>query len=64
MRAVRWSLRHLLEGWLLARETDPGWTDLLEEVGRRDAPLENPWEASSPPASESISDDARIGSSE
>ena len=47
---VKKSLREVLGPWLEARRADPQWGDLLEEVGREDRPLANPWESSSTPA--------------
>jgi hypothetical protein len=40
------SLREVLGPWLEARQVDLQWGDLLEEVGREDRPLANPWESS------------------
>lgn len=40
----RRSLKEVLAPWLKAQISDRDWGDLLEEIGREDKPLENPWE--------------------
>ena len=36
-------VRKVLQAWMDACEPDEEFATLLDEVGRRDAPLENPW---------------------
>ena len=39
------SLREIAREWIEADENDPGFADVLEDIGRADAPLEDPWES-------------------
>ena len=48
--AVRCSLKDVLTAWLDAGPPDPDWAASLEEIGREDKPLKDPWESSSTPA--------------
>lgn len=36
-------LKEVLGAWVMAGERDEDFADLLEEVGRADPPLEDPW---------------------
>ena len=40
------TLREVLGPWAEGAAKDPDFPDLLEELGRRDRPLEDPWESS------------------
>lgn len=40
---TRLGLKKVLQAWMDAGEPDEEFATLLDEIGRRDAPLENPW---------------------
>lgn len=41
------SLRELFRRWKESGECDESFADTLEQIGREDSPLENPWDTSS-----------------
>ena len=44
--AKRGSLKDVLKAWSDAGAPDEGLAELLDEIGRSDAPVDDPWESS------------------